>query len=249
MKLLICGKGGAGKSTVAALLAMNMDKKGKSVLLVDADESNIGLYRMLGLDVPQPLMDNLGGKKGFREKTKAASAGFGPSSSIFPETLRPADLPPECVAASGNIRAMSLGKIHHFGEGCACPMGSLFRLLFASLQVGPGDVVIVDTSAGVEHFGRSLDGLCDHILCVADPSYESIMMVRRVTALAKEANIKVSVVLNKMIPEIEADIRTALEGCRIIGSLSDSRSIFMKNFKGEALSPDLEGLEGLPEVY
>jgi len=47
MKILICGKGGSGKSTVATLLASAMHKRGKNIFLVDADESNIGLYRML----------------------------------------------------------------------------------------------------------------------------------------------------------------------------------------------------------
>ncbi len=52
MKILICGKGGSGKSTVAALLSNAMHKRGKRIFLVDSDESNIGLYRMLGLDMP-----------------------------------------------------------------------------------------------------------------------------------------------------------------------------------------------------
>ncbi len=46
MKIIICGKGGSGKSTVAALLASAMHKRGKSIFLVDADESNFVLYRM-----------------------------------------------------------------------------------------------------------------------------------------------------------------------------------------------------------
>jgi CO dehydrogenase maturation factor len=46
MKILICGKGGSGKGTVAALLASAMHKRGKSIFLVDADESNFVLYRM-----------------------------------------------------------------------------------------------------------------------------------------------------------------------------------------------------------
>lgn len=58
MKMLICGKGGCGKSTVAALLARAMQKRGRRVLLVDADESNIGLYRMLGVAMPQPLLES-----------------------------------------------------------------------------------------------------------------------------------------------------------------------------------------------
>ncbi len=52
MKLLICGKGGSGKSTISALLAKAMEKLGRNVLLMDADESNIGLYRMLGMAMP-----------------------------------------------------------------------------------------------------------------------------------------------------------------------------------------------------
>src|SRR3989339_104233 len=239
MKFLICGKGGSGKSTVAALLAANMEKRGRSVFLVDADESNIGLYRMLGLEFPLPLMEYLVGKKGFREKTKAAGAGFGAQPPVFPENLRAKDLPGECLAVSGRLRVLSLGKIHHFGEGCACPMGNLFRLLFSSLSIDTQDLVIVDTAAGVEHFGRSLDGFCDHVLCVADPSYESLMMIRKVDALAREAGLGVSVVLNRVTPEIESEIVAALEGLKIIGKLPDSRSVFLNNLKGRALDPDM----------
>ena len=74
MKVLICGKGGCGKSTVAALLTANMQKRGKRVFLVDADESNIGLYRMLGLDIPEPLMDHLGGEKRIPGKSECLRA-------------------------------------------------------------------------------------------------------------------------------------------------------------------------------
>jgi CO dehydrogenase maturation factor len=46
IKILICGKCGSGKSTVAALLASAMHKRDKSIFLVDADESNFVLYRI-----------------------------------------------------------------------------------------------------------------------------------------------------------------------------------------------------------
>ena len=49
-KIAICGKGGSGKSTVVALLAKALREKHYKVLVVDSDESNTGLYRMLGLD-------------------------------------------------------------------------------------------------------------------------------------------------------------------------------------------------------
>ena len=49
-KIAVCGKGGSGKSTVAALMARGLQDRGARVLVVDSDESNPGLYRVL--DVP-----------------------------------------------------------------------------------------------------------------------------------------------------------------------------------------------------
>ena len=43
MKVLICGKGGSGKSTIASLLAKDLKTKGYRVLVVNADESNYSL--------------------------------------------------------------------------------------------------------------------------------------------------------------------------------------------------------------
>ena len=43
MKMILCGKGGCGKSTISALLARAFTKRGMNVLVVDADESNFGL--------------------------------------------------------------------------------------------------------------------------------------------------------------------------------------------------------------
>ena len=68
MKTLICGKGGSGKSTISALVALTLRDMGANVLLVDADESNYGLHRLMGVPMPVSLLDDLGGKNGFREK-------------------------------------------------------------------------------------------------------------------------------------------------------------------------------------
>lgn len=244
MKMLICGKGGCGKSTVAALLARSMQQRGKRVLLVDADESNIGLYRMLGVEMPQPLLDSLGGKKGLREKTSPGVSLGGPPE-LFPRGLSLDALPEDCVARADGLRVMSVGKIHHFGEGCACPMGRLFRMLFSALVLAEDDLVIVDAAAGVEHFGRGLDGQCDGVLCVVDPSYESIMMAQRVADLAREANLPMAAVLNRTTPDIAAELTAALDGTDIIGCLPDSRAIFRSNLRGRPLDADLSEIPAI----
>lgn len=245
MKLLISGKGGCGKSTLAALLAARAGSRGKQVFVVDADESNIGLYRMLGLEMPIPLMAHLGGKKGFRQKMSGQGTMLGGPPALFPNRMGPDSLPGECVARTGNIRVMSVGKIHHFGEGCACPMGQLFRLLFESLDLSGQDLVIVDTAAGVEHFGRRLDSQVDHVLCVVDPSFESIDMAGRVAALAKEAGLPLSLVLNKTEEAIESQIREALADAPVIGALPNSRDIFLNTLNGNPLDPDIPGVKSI----
>ncbi len=245
MKLLICGKGGCGKSTVTALLAQAMQKSGKNVLIVDADESNIGLYRLLGLDLPQSLMDSFGGKKGFRQKTSGTGMSLGGPPQLFPQDMTINSLPDGCVSRTDNLAVMSIGKIHHFGEGCACPMGNLFQKFFSSLTLSDNDLVIVDTAAGVEYFGRRLDAQCDRILVVVDPSYESIMMARRVKGLAKEINLPVQAILNKLTPDIENRMADSLEGISIIGRVPDHSSIFSSNLGGDALDISLPEINAL----
>ena len=69
MKVSVCGKGGSGKSTVVALLSRAARERGFKVLVVDSDESNSGLFMMLGLgEPPVPLMDLLGGRRGLKER-------------------------------------------------------------------------------------------------------------------------------------------------------------------------------------
>ena len=68
MKILICGKGGCGKSTTVALLAKEMAVRKIKVLVIDSDESNIGLHSRLGMQKPEDFMNYFGGKKVLFEK-------------------------------------------------------------------------------------------------------------------------------------------------------------------------------------
>ena len=70
MKILICGKGGCGKSTIVALLAKEIAVRKSKVLVIDSDESNIGLHSRLGMQKPEDFMNYFGGKKVLFEKTR-----------------------------------------------------------------------------------------------------------------------------------------------------------------------------------
>ena len=153
MKVLVCGKGGSGKSTVAALLAKSMARRGYGVLVVDSDESNYGLHRQLGMELPSSLMDHFGGKKKMMEKMRR-SFTEGEQISLFDEKWTLATIPADATTVKDGIKLLAIGKIHDFGEGCACPMGALSKKFLDNLSVGAEAIEKNDTEAGIEHFGR-----------------------------------------------------------------------------------------------
>jgi CO dehydrogenase maturation factor len=235
---LICGRGGSGKSTLVALLARRLGEK-ERVLVVDADESNLGLGTMLKLQPPErTLMDHLGGKPAVRGKLMAAIRGQGDEvMQLFTEKVTLDNLPPECMYRKGQVAWMRVGKIEHVMEGCACPMGALARDFLNHLVVGDGEWVLVDTEAGVEHFGRGVVEGVDAVLLVTEPSHEAVILAEKAVKLAREAKKKYGVVLNKVDGETEPALREMLaaRGIGVMGVLPYSPAVGWANLWGEPL--------------
>jgi CO dehydrogenase maturation factor len=230
MKILICGKGGSGKSTVTAMMALAFNDMGRGVLVVDADDANQGLHRLLGCDRPGTLMDGLGGKQGFRDRLAQ------PGGSVFPPSTGIADLPASTAPQRPDLRLMAVGKIHHFGEGCACPMGRLFGLLFDRIHPDDGMVVLVDTAAGVEHFGRRLDAAVDRLVAVVDPTAESLELADRIGTLAAEAGKPVHYMLNRVEPDIAHVMTRDLPPDQVLGRIDFNRELMVGNLLGKPLT-------------
>ena len=228
MKLILCGKGGCGKSTISALLARACEQRGMNVLVVDADESNFGLHKQLGLPLPKDFTLFFGFKKGIFQDG---------AEDVFADGWTLDDLPEEYVSRDGNVRLMAMGKIAQAGEGCACPMGVLTKTFLEHLKLGENDIVLVDTEAGVEHFGRGVDRFADAILMVADPSYESVQLAGKIIAMGESFGKPVYLVLNKTDEQQREMMAEALpSNAEIIASLPMDREILMAGLRGDALN-------------
>ena len=239
MKIIICGKGGCGKSTTAALLAKAYQKEGRNVLVVDSDESNYGLYRQLGLDLPEDFTHYFGGKKG-------AYRVFDDKGYVFDEKWNISDIPREFLTGDGNLHLMAIGKIAEAEEGCACGMGFTAKMLLDNLETGENDVVIVDTEAGVEHFGRGLDRFADVILMVIDPSYESIRLSEKVYDMAQALDKPVYFILNKADAEQAEITKAALkEKEAVIAVIPADPQIMMAGLKGVALELEMPAINAV----
>ena len=238
MKFMICGKGGCGKSTITILLARALAGTGKKVLVVDADESNLCLHRLLGAHQPEIMMDAMGGRKGTREKLKQAS-DHQHEDDFFKQVMTFENLPAECLAEADGIKLLVVGKIKEFGEGCACMIGGISRAVLSRLQEKDNEIVLIDAEAGLEHFGRQIDKSCDLVICIVDPNYESIQMASRARQIAAGAGIQTYYILNKVDDDVREAMTQGLDPQRIIAAIPRNNEIFLQNLKGQPLTSSL----------
>jgi len=239
MKISVCGKGGSGKSTIATLLADAARARGYRVLVVDSDESNSGLFRILGFDHPPvPLMELVGGK---RKIQKGLKEGSGDAMNVMRQaSIKVDDIPSEHILRQDNIQLVSIGKILQSLEGCACPMGVLSKEFLKKLSLENNEIAVVDMEAGVEHFGRGIETSIDSVLMVVEPSFESIQLAESINGLSSGIGIQnVWAVLNKVSSdEIAAKLQAELEKREIdtIGSIHYDAEIFQSCFEGLSLA-------------
>ena len=241
-KIAICGKGGCGKSVTTRLLADGLRARGRRVLVVDADESNTGLSRMLGLEhPPRPLLDFFGGKEVIEsELTKLISAGVSEESvQLLKSAVTTKSIPPEYIFEINGIRLVEVGKILMSLEGCGCPMGIVSRSFLNMLQLESDEVAIVDLEAGVEHFGRGVETGVDCVLVIVDPSIDSVQLAERISMMADQIQIAdVWVVLNKIPSQNIADRLTSRLtplGLKVIGSIPMDGEIFESCLEGRPI--------------
>jgi len=232
MKISVCGRGGSGKSILVTLLANEAQARGITVLVVDSDESNSGLFRMLGFaQPPVPLMELVGGKKGLKKK-------MGQPSILEATQIPLGNIPQQHVVKTNGLMLVAIGKILQALEGCACPMGVLSREFLNKLSLKENELVIVDMEAGVEHFGRGVDTGIDSVLLVVEPSLESITLAERVKSLAGGINKNVWAVLNKIDSEkVASRLKGELNkrGIEVIGVIPNDPAVFEACLEGHAM--------------
>lgn len=244
MKISICGKGGSGKSTVTALLAEQALRKNLSVLVIDADDSNVGLARMLGFDhPPEPLMELVGGKSKIKEK-------MGQGNLMTQNQIQTTDIAPEFKQHRDGLTLVGIGKIHQALEGCACPMGVLTREFLKKLTLGPREIALIDMEAGVEHFGRGIDEAIDRVLVIVEPSFDSLQTAAKIRTMATAMGKKVAAIVNKspsaqLSQKIKAQL--VMADIDVIGDLPQDPTVFEACLSGRI--PDQgEALEAADQV-
>ncbi len=191
MKIAISGKGGVGKTTIMALLANELKKNNKDVLIIDADPSP-HMAETLGIRNPERI-------KPIAEMTSLLVERSGKSEGSPMYNMNPEvnDIVEEYMQEHDGMRLMVLGAIQTGNSGCACPENNVLRRMLTKLLLSDRQVVLLDMEAGVEHLGRGTIAGIDHLLIVVIPSKSSIRTALKVKKLAEDVKIpKISFVAN-----------------------------------------------------
>ena len=203
MKLAITGKGGVGKTTLAALLAQVYADKGRQVLAVDADPSPC-LAGALGFPAelrsqlkPIAEMDDL-----IEERTGAKPGKVGGFFTINP---RVDDIPERFSVLHRGVRLLEMGSVELGGSGCICPEAAMLKTLFTHLLFRKDDLLFLDMYAGVEHLGRATVDFVDAMLVVVEPTRRSLGTAAQIKKLANDIGLtRLYLVGNKVRNEDEA---------------------------------------------
>ncbi|MBE3574933.1 MAG: AAA family ATPase [Firmicutes bacterium] len=180
MKIAISGKGGVGKTTLAATLALLFQQDGSQVIAVDADP-DANLASALGIPaekaaaiVPLAQMKDL-----IRERTGAEPGSYGAYFRLNP---RVSDIPERFCTEHRGVKLLVMGGVKPGGSGCVCPENVLLKNLVNHLLLRPDEVVILDMEAGIEHLSRGTAGSVDAFIVVVEPgsrSFQTALLTRK----------------------------------------------------------------------
>jgi CO dehydrogenase maturation factor len=215
LKLAVTGKGGVGKTTVAASLARALCALGERVVAVDADP-DANLAGTLGYRGPQitPLVR----LKSLVEERVGGGDGWGGFLRMNPKVD---DIPEQFGITVEGVRVLVMGTIEPGRRGCACPENVLLREVLSHLVLSSREHVIVDMEAGIEHLGRGTARGVDLMIAVVEPGWASLETARRVADLARELGIpRLAALANKLRCEEDVElVRNGLGDLDLLGVL------------------------------
>jgi CO dehydrogenase maturation factor len=239
VKVAFVGRGGSGKTTLAALFARYLHSQGGPVWAIDAD-INQNLAAALGADPetfagPAALGDRLDELKEYlrgrnpRITSTAAMVKTTPPGQGS-NLLRPFEPVPVLAGCVTTVDGVGLSVTGAFAEadlGVACyhsKVGAV-ELILNHLVDHEHEYVIVDMTAGADAFASGLFSRFDRVLVVCEPTLRSVGVYRQFVAYASEFDIPVHAVGNKITGALDRAFLRDQLGDAMVAQLSLSKHI------------------------
>jgi len=225
--IALAGKGGTGKTTIAALIVRALREGGaRSVLAVDADP-NACLHEALGTEVERSVGEIT---EEMLENPDANPGGMSKDSWLELNIQR-------FVVEESEFDLLSMGRPE--GSGCYCYANNLVRGCIDDLQRSY-EFVVMDNEAGLEHLSRRTTRDVDLLLIVSDPSVRGIRTAGTLNQLADELKIDVGaryLIVNRGAEPLDPALTSAAEatGVPLLGVVPSDESVTNADLTGRGV--------------
>ncbi|MGB2808934.1 MAG: AAA family ATPase [Sedimentisphaerales bacterium] len=220
--IAISGKGGSGKTTLAAMIIRILSSQSHgAILAVDADP-NACLAPMIGVepaasiaDVREKVVENTPTNSGM-DRVRSFEYGI-----------------QQAITEANGFDLLTMGRPE--GPGCYCAANNMLRIFMDKLSP-QYQYVIIDNEAGMEHLSRRTTNNVDLLCIVAEPTAIGALTARRISELAKQLPISVKeigVIWNR------TNSSKKLDEIDTLGCIPDDKSIFDASMQGQTVF-DLE---------
>jgi CO dehydrogenase maturation factor len=232
--IAVAGKGGVGKTTVAALLVMRLIQRGlRPVLAVDADP-NTCLDTALGVKI----VKTVGGVREDARKFTQEGKVRGMDKKRFLQ-IRIA----ESLVENNDFDLIAMGRSE--GPGCYCYANNVLKAVLNEM-VSQYPYVVLDNEAGLENLSRRIVNEVRLLIMVTDPTARGFETVKRLHALAGEMEIayeRLAIVVNRLrregLPAAAEDLKITTGADIILGIPEDEDILTISEQSGNLnnLSP------------
>ena len=225
----ISGKGGTGKTTLAALLLKwIIHNTGEVALVVDADPAT-NLPDVLGVGVDRTV-----GQASKEIKDRIEKGTLSPT--IPKKDLLEAQVF-QTLIENERFDILAMGRSE--GEGCYCFVNNILTRILDTLTKNYS-VTLLDMEAGLEHLSRRTDRDVDALIVVTDPSKMGFETARRIKELTEEVHIDVKTIYlvgNRFPSNMEGLLEKAAEdiGLELAGSIPIDDNVMSFNMTGKPL--------------
>ncbi len=226
LRIVVVGKGGAGKSVVAATMARILARRGRRVLALDTDTVP-GLALSLGAASPYPPP-----LAGAVEQADAGSwrlkEGIGPVRAVQRFS----------TPAPDGVRVLEIGDHSASGVGSVTPSVQAFYQVIHGLPEAKALrawTMIGDHPAGPRQTAHDWAPYADTLLVVAEPTWKSALTGRRLAELASAREAAAFAVATKVTSSGDAKRVAEIVGLPVAATIPADEAVLESDRLGIAL--------------